>query len=50
MKTIAILGTLDTKGEEHSFVAELIHQRGHRTLLIDTGTQGEPTETPDESR
>ena len=50
MKTIAILGTLDTKGEEHSFVAELIHQRGHRTLLIDTGTQGEPTVKPDVSR
>ena len=50
MKTIAILGTLDTKGEEHSFVAELIHQRGHRTLLIDTGTQGDPTVKPDVSR
>ena len=50
MKTIAILGTLDTKGEEHAFVAELIRQRGHQTLLIDVGTQGEPTVAPDVPR
>ena len=50
MKTIAILGTLDTKGEEHAFVAELIRQRGHQALLIDTGTQGKPTVKPDVAR
>lgn len=41
MATIAVLGTLDTKGLEHAYVAELIRQRGHQTLLIDTGT-GQP--------
>ena len=50
MKTIAILGTLDTKGEEHAFVAELIRQRGHQTLLIDAGTLGDPTVAPDVPR
>ena len=50
MKTIAILGTLDTKGEEHAFLAELVRQRGHQPLLIDAGTQGEPTVNLDVAR
>ena len=37
MATIAVLGTLDTKGREHAFVAERIRARGHATLLIDVG-------------
>ncbi|HRK14526.1 MAG TPA: Tm-1-like ATP-binding domain-containing protein, partial [Prosthecobacter sp.] len=45
--TIAVLGTLDTKGPEHAYVAELIRQRGHQTLLIDTGTGAAPTAAPD---
>jgi len=47
MATIAILGTLDTKGEEHAFVADLIQNRGHTPLLIDVGTQVDPTVKPD---
>jgi uncharacterized protein (UPF0261 family) len=50
MKTIAVLGTLDSKGAEHAYVAELIRDRGHRALLIDVGTGSEPTVTPDISR
>jgi uncharacterized protein (UPF0261 family) len=50
MATIAILGTLDTKGEEHAFVAELIRRRGHKTLVIDVGTLGEPFMKPDVTR
>ncbi len=50
MKTIAVLGTLDSKGAEHAYVAELIRLRGHRALLIDVGTGAEPTVTPDISR
>jgi uncharacterized protein (UPF0261 family) len=49
-KTIAVLGTLDSKGAEHAFVAELIRARGHNTLLIDVGTGSEPTVTPDIDR
>ncbi len=50
MATIAVLGTLDTKGQEHAFVAELIRQRGHQTLLIDTGSGSPPTVVPDITR
>lgn len=50
LKTIAVLGTLDTKGEEHAFVADLIRQRGHIPLLIDVGTGSDPTITPDITR
>jgi uncharacterized protein (UPF0261 family) len=50
MATIAVLGTFDTKGEEHGYVAELIRQRGHRTLLIDVGTLETPRLQPDVPR
>ena len=50
MATIAVLGTLDSKGEEHAFVAERIRARGHRTLLIDVGSGAPPTVTPDITR
>ncbi len=50
MATIAVLGTLDTKGAEHAFVAERIREHGHQTLLIDVGTGGPPQIAPDISR
>ncbi|MBI3875086.1 MAG: Tm-1-like ATP-binding domain-containing protein [Verrucomicrobia bacterium] len=50
MATIAVLGTMDSKGEEHAFVAELIRRRGHRVLVVDTGTMGEPKLKPDSTR
>lgn len=50
MATIAVLGTMDTKGEEHSFVAEQIRLRGHRPLVIDVGVLGEPKLRPDVGR
>src|SRR6516162_3753197 len=50
MATIAVLGTLDTKGLEHAFVAEQIRARGHQTLIIDVGTLGRPAVAPDVSR
>ncbi len=40
-KTIAIVGALDTKGEEFAFVKEEIERRGHGTLIIDTGVIGD---------
>jgi uncharacterized protein (UPF0261 family) len=45
--TIAVLGTLDTKGHEHAFVAERIRERGHDVLLIDAGTAEAPQVEPD---
>ncbi len=50
MPTIAILGTMDTKGVEHGFVAELVRQRGHGVLVIDVGTLEEPRLKPDITR
>jgi uncharacterized protein (UPF0261 family) len=50
MSTIAVLGTLDTKGAEHAFIADLIRQHGHQVLLIDVGTGGPPQIAPDISR
>jgi len=50
MATIAVLGTMDTKGEEHAFVAEQIRQRGHKVLVIDAGTLEEPKLKPDITR
>jgi uncharacterized protein (UPF0261 family) len=50
MPTIALLGTMDTKGHEHAFVAEQIRARGHQTLIIDLGTDAEPQIKPDIDR
>ena len=49
MATIAILGTLDTKGLEHAFLAEQI-RKNHQTLLIDVGMMGANGVEPDISR
>src|SRR5437667_184259 len=50
MATIAILGTMDSKGTEHAFVTERIRERGHRAFIIDVGTLGEPNVKPDITR
>src|SRR5258708_6056516 len=50
MSTIAVLGTMDTKGEEHAFVADLIRQRGHNIVVIDVGSLGPPRFKPDITR
>jgi uncharacterized protein (UPF0261 family) len=47
---IAVLGTLDTKGHEHRYVADIIRQRGFTPLLIDAGTGPAPQVQPDISR
>lgn len=49
-KTIALVGTFDTKGDEYGFVAECIRARGHRVLLIDVGILGASRIRPDVSR
>ena len=50
MATIAVIGTLDSKGHEHAFVADLIRKRGHTPVLIDLGTGTDPQVTPDITR
>lgn len=46
-KTIAILGALDTKGQEFAFLKTEIEKRGFQTLVIDSGVLGAPFFTPD---
>ena len=48
--TIAVLGTLDSKGHEHQFVADIISKLGHTPLLIDVGSGDDPQVTPDVTR
>ena len=50
MATIAVVGTLDSKGHEHAFVAEEIRKAGHEALLVDVGTLGDPQVQPDRTR
>jgi uncharacterized protein (UPF0261 family) len=47
MPTIAVLGTFDTKGAEHGFIADAIRARGHQPLLIHVGSFGAATIPPD---
>lgn len=49
-KRIAVIGTLDTKGAEHAYVADCLREFGHEPLLIDLGTGGPATVTPDIAR
>ena len=49
-KAIAIVATLDTKGEEASYVKDLIAKRGHKVIVIDTGVLGEAPFEPDITR
>lgn len=50
MAKIAVLGTLDTKGVEHAFVAQRIRERGHQPVLIDAGSGAPPAVKPDVTR
>ncbi|OGP73497.1 MAG: hypothetical protein A2V86_04455 [Deltaproteobacteria bacterium RBG_16_49_23] len=45
--TIILISTLDTKGSEAAFLKSLIQGRGHRVILLDTNTGGEPSIPPD---
>jgi uncharacterized protein (UPF0261 family) len=49
MKTIALIGALDTKGREFAFAKAEIERRGQRALVINTAVIGEPAFTPDVS-
>lgn len=49
-KTVAIVGALDTKGQEYSFLKAEIEKRGCQTLVVDTGVMGEAAFEPDVSR
>ena len=46
-KTIVLVSTLDTKGTEAAFLKRLIQDKGHRVILLDTNTGGNPSLPPD---
>lgn len=46
-KTVVIVGALDTKGKEFSFVKNLIEKEGLKTLVVDFGVMGKPDFPPD---
>lgn len=48
-KTIAVIGALDTKGEDFAFAKAEIERRGHRAWVINTGVIGEASFTPETS-
>ncbi|PZF62619.1 UPF0261 family protein [Curtobacterium sp. MCBD17_034] len=50
MNTVVVLGTLDTKGEEHAYLASRIRARGLRSVLVDTGILGAPVVNADVAR
>jgi len=49
-KTVVLVGSLDTKGEEFSLVRDLIEKAGVQTLVVDFGVMGKPAFKPDVSR
>ncbi len=47
MKTVVLVGALDTKGAEFTFVKEEILRRNVNVLVVDFGVLGEPAFAPD---
>lgn len=50
MATIAVMGTLDSKGLEHEYLAEQIKAKGHQVCMIDLGTGSQPNVHVDVTR
>jgi len=48
--SVAIVGTLDTKGEELGFVRDVIEAQGGVVHVVDTGVMGDPAFDPDTPR
>ncbi len=47
MKVIAVISSLDTKGEDVQYLIELIEKFGHRAFVIDVGTRKQSLIKPD---
>ncbi len=41
-KRIAIVSTLDTKGEQAAFIQRIVERRGHEAVVVDIGVLGQP--------
>lgn len=49
-KTIVLVGTLDTKGEEYAYVRDKIIELGCQVIVVDAGVLGAPLFQPDITR
>lgn len=49
-KSIGVIGTLDTKGDQIQYIVQLIEGRGHRAVVIDVGVLGKALFQPTISR
>jgi len=47
MKTVVIIGSMDTKGEEFAYLKQMIEKHGLKTLVVDASALGEPKLKPD---
>jgi uncharacterized protein (UPF0261 family) len=45
-RSIVVIGTLDTKGEEVQYIKNLIEEKGHDAIVMDVGIVGEPLFDP----
>ena len=50
MPAVALIGTLDTKGDEIAYVRDRLAALGVDAVVIDSGILGEPTIAADVSR
>ena len=48
--TIALVGTLDTKGDEYAYLRDRIRELGAATIVVDVGVLGEPRTAADVPR
>ncbi|MFC2038169.1 Tm-1-like ATP-binding domain-containing protein [Chloroflexota bacterium] len=50
IKTIVLMGRLDSKGKEYAYVRDKIREGGFHVIVVDTGTRGTPQFEPDITR
>jgi len=49
-RTVVLVGTLDTKGDEYAYLRDRLKLHGVSTVLVDVGTLGPPRTQPDIDR
>ena len=49
-RTVVLVGTLDTKGQEYAYLADRLREHGVDVVLVDAGIVGEPLAAPDVTR
>ena len=49
-RSIAIIGTLDTKGDQVDYLAKRIQKKGCKTIIVDVGVLGSVPFEPDITR